>query len=256
LTVWAPGVVSVIPISGMPDVQSGDDLASLVRDAVRACSVGLSSWDVVVVTHKVASKAEGRIVRLAGVSPSPRAQDIAERGGRDARLVEVILRESSRVLHVDDRVLVCEVPQGFVLANAGVDVSNVDGGESAVLLPLDSDATAKALRDALRDEVGGGELGVIISDTFGRPFRMATTNVALGVAGMPAISDHRGTSDDAGYVMQGSTLATADEIAGAAELVMGKASRVPVAVVRGLRWAGEGRGSELIRPAAEDVFRP
>jgi coenzyme F420-0:L-glutamate ligase/coenzyme F420-1:gamma-L-glutamate ligase len=256
LTVWAQGVVSVIPVAGIPDVQPGDDLAALVADALRAGGVALQAWDVVVVTHKVVSKAEGRLVRLNGVAPSPRALEIAAGVGRDARLVQVILDESTRVVYVDDRVFVCEVAQGYVLANAGVDVSNVDGGDTAVLLPLDSDATAASLCDVLRDAVDGGELGVIISDTFGRPFRMATTNVALGVAGMPAISDHRGAVDSAGYVMHGSTLATADEIAGAAELVMGKTSGVPVAIVRGLRWAGEGSGAELIRPAEEDVFRP
>lgn len=257
MTVWADGPLSVIPVRGLSDVRPGDDLAVMIAAAMRGHDITLQPWDVVVVTHKVVSKAEGRMVHLGAVQPSARAEEIAAQGGRDARVVEAILRESVRVLHVDDRVLVSEVAQGHVLANAGVDISNVDGGESVVLLPRDSDSSAAALRDRWRNMmVGGAELGVVVSDTFGRPFRMATTNVALGVAGMPAISDYRGSRDTAGYVMQGSMLATADEIAGAAELVMGKTTGTAAAIVRGLRWEGEGRGADLVRPAAEDVFRP
>lgn len=256
--VWTAGPLSILPVHGIGEVQPGDDLAQLIVRALASSRVALARYDVVVVTHKVVSKAEGCVVSLESVTPSPRAVDIAQRTDNDARLVEVILGQSSRVLTTLPGVLVCETVHGLVCANAGVDRSNVGGGDMVTLLPRDPDASAGALRDALLGSCdGGAPLGVVVCDTFGRPFREAGVNVAVGVAGMPAITDYRGLPDTAGYVMRASALATADEIASAAELVMGKTEGVPVAVVRGLRWDGEGRGAaELQRDPAHDVFRP
>lgn len=249
--VHAVGALSVLPVHGIPDVQPGDDLAALV-----SAQLALAPWDVVVVTHKVVSKAEGQIVDLARVVPSARALSLAAQTENDARLVEVILSQSTRVLSALPGVLVCETVHGLVCANAGVDRSNVGGGELVTLLPRDADAAASSLRSAWLPLCSGGPLGVVVCDTFGRPFREAGVNVAIGVAGLPAITDYRGLPDSTGYVMRASALASADEIASAAELVMGKTDGVPVAVVRGLRWHGEGRGAaELQRDPARDVFR-
>ncbi len=255
--VWSvTGSLSVLGVRGIPDVAAGDDLAALVVRGLALSGIALQPWDVVVVTHKVVSKAEGRLVALSSVTPSARASALAERTGNDARLVEVILGETSRVLSALPGVLVSETVHGLVCANAGVDRSNVEGGDMVTLLPRDPDASAQALRSAWLPLCDGGPLGVVICDTFGRPFRDAGVNVAVGVAGMPAMTDYRGMPDTAGYVMHASALATADEVASAAELVMGKVDEVPVAVVRGLQWDGDGRGAvELQRDPARDVFR-
>jgi coenzyme F420-0:L-glutamate ligase/coenzyme F420-1:gamma-L-glutamate ligase len=254
--VWAASALSVVPVWGIPEVSVGDDLAALVARGFVVSGVSLSAWDVVVVTHKVVSKADGAVVDLRTVVPSARAVEIALQTDNDPRLVEVILGQSTRVLSAVPGVLVCETVHGLVCANAGVDRSNVGGGELVTLLPCDPDGSASSLRSAWLPLCDGGPLGVIVCDTFGRPFREAGVNVAVGAAGMPAITDYRGLPDAAGYVMRASALATADEIASAAELVMGKTEGVPVAVVRGLRWEGEGRGAgELQRDPGRDVFR-
>ena len=257
--VWAAGSVSVIPVRGIPEVAPDDDLSVLIARAVASSGVAVAQWDVVVVTHKVVSKAEGRVLSLESVTPSPRALSIAARTGEDPRLVEVILGESTRVLTTLPGVLVCETVHGLVCANAGVDRSNVGGGEVVTVLPRDPDASAAALRAGWLALCGGGPLGVVVCDTFGRPFRDAGVNVAIGVAGMPAVTDYRGLPDTAGYVMRASALATADEIASAAELVMGKTDGVPVAIVRGLRWdesqVGGAGARALQRDPARDVFR-
>jgi coenzyme F420-0:L-glutamate ligase / coenzyme F420-1:gamma-L-glutamate ligase len=254
--VWAAGPVSLMPVRGLPEVVAGDDLGALVVRGLAVSGVFLLAWDVVVVTHKVVSKADGLVVDLPTVVPSARAVEIAARTDNDARLVEVILGQSTRVLTAVPGVLVCETVHGLVCANAGVDRSNVGGGELVTLLPPDPDASAALLRSAWLPLCEGGPLGVIVCDTFGRPFREAGVNVAVGVAGIPALTDYRGLPDAAGYVMRASALATADEIASAAELVMGKTQGVPVAVVRGLRWEGEGSGAvSLQRDPARDVFR-
>ena len=252
----AVGALEVHPVHGLPEVCPGDDLAALVLAGLERSRLTLRPWDVVVVTHKAVSKAEGALVDLATVVPSPEAVDFARRSGGDPRVVEVALRESRRVLRVGLGVLVCETHGGLVCANAGVDRSNIPGADSVTLLPRDPDASAAALRSAWLDDAGGGPLGVVICDSFGRPFREAQVNVAVGVAGMPALTDHRGLPDSTGQLMQASVLATADEIASAAELVMGKVDAIPVALVRGLRWSGEGRGSaELQRDPERDLFR-
>ena len=214
------------------------------------------------VTHKVVSKAEGAVVDLAGIVPSRRARDLAAAAHNDPRVVEVALREAVRVIRAEGPVLVCETRGGLVCANAGVDRSNAGDGR-VTLLPRDPDASAARLRAAWLGHAGSwpehttaGPLGVVVSDTFGRPFRLGGVNVAIGVAGMPAATDHTGLSDPTGYRLRGSLIGTADEIAGAAELVMGKVDGVAAALVRGLRWVGEGSGAgELVRPAEQDVFR-
>jgi len=254
--VWAAGAVSVLPVRGIPSVAPGSDLGALVLRGLALSDVVLQAWDVVVVTHKVVSKAEGQVVSLSSVVPSARAEALAAQTANDPRLVEVILGQSVRVLTALPGVLVCETVHGLVCANAGVDRSNVGGGLTVTLLPASPDASALSLRSAFVSAFAAEPLGVVICDTFGRPFREAGVNVAIGVAGMPALTDYRGLPDTSGYVMSASALATADEIASAAELVMGKTDDVPVAVVRGLRWDGAGRGAgELQRDPARDVFR-
>jgi coenzyme F420-0:L-glutamate ligase / coenzyme F420-1:gamma-L-glutamate ligase len=255
--VWSVGPLSVLPVHGIPEVAPGADLGALIVRGLALSGISLAAWDVVVVTHKVVSKAEGQVVSLDAVVPSARAVEIAAQTDNDARLVEVILSQSTRVLSALPGVLVCETVHGLVCANAGVDRSNIGGGDRVTLLPVAPDASAVALHSALLQQVPGGDpVGVVISDTFGRPFREAGVNVAIGCAGLPAITDYRGLADSAGYVMRGSALATADEIASAAELVMGKTDGIPVAVVRGLRWEGAGGGAvELQRDPAHDVFR-
>jgi coenzyme F420-0:L-glutamate ligase / coenzyme F420-1:gamma-L-glutamate ligase len=254
--VRAAGALEVHAVRGLPEVRPGDDLAALVLTALERSRLDLRRWDVVVVTHKVVSKAEGALVDLGTVFPSAEAVELAQRTGGDPRVVEVALRESRRVLRVGLGVLVCETRSGLVCANAGVDRSNVPGADTVTLLPRDPDASAAALRVAWLETAGGGPLGVIVCDSFGRPFREAQVNVAIGVAGMPALTDHRGLPDAGGQLMQASVLATADQIASAAELVMGKVDAVPVALLRGLRWSGEGRGSaELLRDPERDLFR-
>ena len=253
--VHAPGgEVSVIALRGVPAVRAGDEVATLIGEALDAADVRLAGFDIVVVAHKVVSKAEGRVVELASVTPSPRALELAAACGYDPRHAEVVLRESVRVIRAE-RVLICETRRGLVCANAGVDLSNAHAPGFATLLPADPDASARALRRALLARAGGGPLGVIVSDTFGRPFRLHGVNVAIGVAGMPAHTPHAGERDASGYLVRDSGMATADEIASAAELVMGKVDGVPAAVVRGLAWTGEGSAGELIRDPAADLFR-
>ena len=243
--------VELRAVEGLPEIRPGDDLGALIAEA----APGLRSGDVVVVAQKVVSKAEGRLRDLTTVTVSDRARDLAGRLGADPRLVQVILDESTRVVR-DDRVLIVETRQGFVCANAGVDRSNVAGDDSVSLLPVDCDASAQALRDRIT-ELAGAQVGVVVSDTFGRAWRMGLVNVALGVAGIPAVVDYRGRPDDFGMPLQATLVAMADELAAAAELLMGKTRRVPAVVVRGLDvFEGPpGSGQELVRPSELDLFR-
>ena len=239
----------------MPDVSTGEDLAETCRHPLLLAG-GLEPWDVVVVTHKVISKAEGRVIRLTDVVPGDAAIAVAERVGQDPRMTEVILRESRRVIRAEPGVLVTETVQGFVCANSGVDRSNVGGGEEVTCLPLAPDQSADRLRRAWLDLAAGGPLGVVVTDTFGRPFREGAVNVAIGCSGIPALTDHRGLLDERGYLLHASTIGTGDEIAGLGELVMGKIDGVPLAVVRGFRWQGPDSGAQaLLRPAEKDIFR-
>lgn len=249
-----PPRYEVIGLVGIPEVRPGDDLARLVDEAARAQGTPLAPRDLLVVSQKIVSKAEGRIVRLEAVEPSPRAREVAEAIGRDPRLVEVILAESRRVVRQAPGVLIVETHHGWVCANAGVDQSNVDA-DTACLLPADADASAARLADALAARTGHRP-GVIVADTFGRPWREGLVNVAIGVAGLEPLRSYLGARDPAGHVLQATIIAVADELASAAEPVMGKLDRVPVVIVRGLDWTPGASGSRpLLRDPARDLFR-
>jgi coenzyme F420-0:L-glutamate ligase/coenzyme F420-1:gamma-L-glutamate ligase len=249
-----PPRYEVIGIEGLPEIGRGDDLARFIADASAAQGTPLVAGDLLVVSQKIVSKAEGRMVRLSDVTPSPETTRVAEEIGRDPRLIEVILRESRRIVRQDKSVLIVETQHGWICANAGVDQSNVDA-DTACLLPEDSDRSARELRDGLR-ALTGHDLGIIIADTFGRPWREGLTNIAIGVAGLEPIKSYLGEKDPAGHVLQATIIALADELAGAAEPVMGKLDRVPVAIVRGLVWQRGNTGSRaLLRDPARDLFR-
>lgn len=245
-------LVSLVPLEGIPELREGDDLGALLHGAARQAG-GLETGDVVVVAQKAVSKAEGRVVRLAEVEPSPRAVALAGPDG-DPRHVEVILRESAEVVRSRPPLVISRTRHGFVCASAGVDASNAPESESLVLLPLDPDASARRLREQLV-ALSGVELGVIVGDSFGRAWRQGTTDVALGVAGIAPLRDLRGTADAMGRELRTTQIAVADEIAGAAELVLGKARGIPAAIVRGLDVAGDGAASELVMPRERDLFR-
>jgi coenzyme F420-0:L-glutamate ligase / coenzyme F420-1:gamma-L-glutamate ligase len=245
------GEVRVIPLHGIPELEEGDDLAALLAEAARRAD-GLEPDDVVVVAHKAVSKVEGRIVHLDDVEPSSRARELA--GEEDARRLEVILGESQEIVRTRPPLVIAETRHGFVCASAGVDASNAKGPDTVVLLPVDPDASARSLRDALHELTGIG-VGVVVSDSFGRAWRRGTTDVALGVAGLTPLLDLKGMRDSVGYELHATEIAVADEIAGAAELVMGKTEGVPAAIVRGLELAGDGSGQELLMPRGRDLFR-
>ncbi len=249
-----PARYEVIAVEGLPEIARGDDLGRLVGEAAARQGTPLLEHDLLVVCQKIVSKAEGRVVRLAEVIPSPRARAMARELGRDPRLIEVILGESRRVVRQAKGVLIVETHHGWICANAGVDQSNVEA-DTACLLPADPDRSARSLRDRLR-ELTGHDLAVIIADTFGRPWREGLTNVAVGLAGLQPIKSYLGKQDPAGHVLQASILALADELAGAAEPLMGKLERIPVVIIRGLEWErGEGSSRELLRDPARDLFR-
>lgn len=238
----------IFPVTGLPEIREGDDLAALVTDRVT-----LEDGDVLVVAQKAVSKAEGRVVRLDDLEPSERALELAGEG-EDPRRTEAILREAVEIVRIRPPLLIVETRHGFICASAGVDASNAPEPGTLVLLPLDPDVSAARIRDRVR-ELTGAVVGVIVSDSFGRPWRQGTTDVALGAAGVRVLEDLRGTRDRIGYELRSTQIAIADELAGAAQLVMGKADGIPVAVVRGLDVEGEGRASELVMPADRDLFR-
>lgn len=241
----------VLPLRGIPELEEGDDLAAALAAAAERAG-GLEPGDVVVVAQKAVSKVEGRVVHLGTVVPSERARELA--GPGDARRVEVILGEAREVVRSRPPLVIAETRHGFVCASAGVDASNAKGPDTLVLLPLDPDASADALRSRLR-ALTGVEVGVVVSDSFGRAWRRGTTDVALGVAGITPLLRLSGERDSAGYELHATEIAVADEIAGAAELVMGKTAGIPAAIVRGLRLQGEGRGADLVMPRERDLFR-
>jgi coenzyme F420-0:L-glutamate ligase / coenzyme F420-1:gamma-L-glutamate ligase len=241
------GELRVIPVKGLPEVREGDDVAALI-----AAAAELEDGDVVVVAHKVVSKAEGRVVRLAEVEPTARARDLA--ADEDPRRLEVILSESARIVRTRAPLVIAETRHGFVCASAGVDASNAPDADMLVLLPEDPDASANRLRDHLR-ELTGADVAVIVSDSFGRAWRQGTTDVAIGCAGLQPLLDLQGERDATGYELHATMIAVADELAGAAELVRGKLSRVPVALVRGFEPRGEGTARELVIPPERDLFR-
>jgi len=249
-----PARYEVIAVEGLPEIRRGDELAPLILEAARRQDTPIQDRDLLVVSQKIVSKTEGRVVRLADVAVSDEARSVADEIGRDPRLVQVILGESRRIVRKAKDVLIVETRHGFVCANAGVDQSNVDA-DTACLLPEDSDRSAGALRAHLRT-LTGHDLAIIVADTFGRPWREGLVNVAVGLAGLEPIVSYLGQLDPAGHVLQATILALADELAGAAEPVMGKLDRVPVAIIRGLDWPrGDGSSRALLRDPARDLFR-
>ncbi len=240
-------MISILPVEGLPELGEGDDLAELLAGAA-----AFERGDVIVVAQKAVSKAEGRVVRLDTIEPGKRALELA--GGRDPRHTQAILDESVRVVRERDGLIIAETRHGFVCGSAGVDASNAPAPGTLVLLPLDPDASAERIRTGLLERTGHA-LGVIISDSFGRPWRLGTTDVAIGIAGVRALLDLEGHRDASGYELHSTVIAVADEIAGAAELAMRKLARVPAAIVRGLDLAGAGRAAELVMPAERDLFR-
>jgi len=249
------GELRAIPVRGMGEIRAGDSLAEKILAALRRQRLRLEAGDILIVTHKVVSKAEGRVVRLREVKPSRPAQRWARRYGLDARVVELALGESRRVVRMQHGVLITETARGLVCANSGVDVSNVDGGRSAALLPKDPDQSAAALRAELQKTTGRA-IAVIITDSFGRPWREGLCQVAIGVAGMKPMRDFRGRRDPRGYKLRVTEEAVADELAALGALTGDKLSRTPVCLVRGFRYArGKGRARELVRPAKQDLFR-
>lgn len=246
--------VDIFPLVGLPEIVEGDRVANLIVAAARTSRFELKNEDILVVAQKIISKAEGCLVRLATVCSSPRALQLAAKQKRDPRLVEVILQQSRRILR-DDPVLIVETHHGFVCANAGVDHSNVPGEDVVTVLPRDPDGSARRIAAQIL-KLTKKRIGVIISDTFGRPWRLGLTNVAIGAAGVPVLADLRGTTDRHGKPLQATILAVADELAAAAGLMMGKSEGIPVVLIRGYRYRRvDQRATDVIRPAAEDLFR-
>ncbi|HEV7200116.1 MAG TPA: coenzyme F420-0:L-glutamate ligase [Candidatus Limnocylindria bacterium] len=249
--------VEIHAIDGLPEVSPGDDLGALVAAAVDAAGIGLTDDDVLVVTQKVVSKAEGRVVDLASVEPGDEARDWAERWDRDARQVELVLRESAEVIRwADGGLIISRTRHGFVCANAGVDVSNtgIETGERATLLPEDPDASARRIRQRV-GEVSGAHPAVLVTDSFGRPWRDGITDVTIGAAGIDVLADMRGTPDADGRELHATVIAVADEMASAAELAAGKASGRPVVVIRGYRYAHPAADDPGARPLVMDRGR-
>jgi coenzyme F420-0:L-glutamate ligase/coenzyme F420-1:gamma-L-glutamate ligase len=235
-------------VKGLPEIQAGDDLGELV-----AAKLELEDGDVVVLAQKAVSKAEGRVVRLEEIEPSQEAREIAG-DDQDPRRIEVILREAKRVVRVRKPLVIAETRHGFICASAGVDSSNAPAPGMLVLLPEDPDASADRIRARLQ-ELTGRNVAVLITDSFGRPWRQGTIDVALGASGLEVMRDLRGQRDRVGYELHATMIAVGDEIAGAAELVMGKLDGIPAAVVRGLEVAGDGRARDLVIPEERDLFR-
>jgi coenzyme F420-0:L-glutamate ligase/coenzyme F420-1:gamma-L-glutamate ligase len=240
-------VISVSPVEGLPEIREGDDLGALIAERSE-----LLDGDVLVVAQKAVSKAEGRVVRLDEVQPSAKAHELA--GEEDPRRLEVILRESERLVRTRQPLVIAETRHGFVCASAGVDSSNAPEAGTVVLLPEDPDASAARLRERLR-ALTGAEVGVIVSDSFGRAWRQGTTDVAIGLSGIRPLLDLKGERDAAGYELHATVIAVADELAAAAELAMGKMSGIPAAVIRGYDASGEGSARDLVMPPERDLFR-
>ena len=250
----APSPVEIIPLTGMPEIVPGDDLADIIVEAVARRSLSIKHGNIFIVAQKIVSKSEGQIVKLDSIAPSKRAARWATKYDKDARVVELALRQAKRIVRMEKGVLIAETHHGFICANAGVDTSNTAEG-TAVLLPEDPDRSARRLKAKLVKQFGVS-VAVLISDTFGRPWREGLVNVALGVAGIHPLVDYRGKHDAGGKALQATILAVADELASAAELVMGKSNAIPVAVIRGIALPQRlGSGHDLIRPVERDLFR-
>jgi coenzyme F420-0:L-glutamate ligase / coenzyme F420-1:gamma-L-glutamate ligase len=252
--------IRILPITGIGEIDPGADLGLLIFEAIQAQNISLEQGDILVVTQKIVSKAEGRLVKLSEIEPSAFAHIAAQESRKDAPYLEVVLRESKRIVRMDRGVLLTETHHGFICANAGIDESNVSGNAGEVLLlPVDADNSASVIRARLQELSGEGEafeIAVVISDTWGRTWRNGQVNMAIGVAGMEPLSDYRGQYDPYGYELHASVIAVADEVASAAELVMGKIDRVPVALIRGYSYTpGPGTAQMLLRDPATDMFR-
>ena len=247
--------VELFGLEGIAEVHAGDSVGQLICEACERQRFELADGDLLVVAQKIVSKVEGQVIELAAVHPSARAHELAQELGKEAELIEVILGESRKVIRTGGRAMIVETRHGFVCANAGVDQSNV-GLKQVALLPKDADRSARAIRAEIRRRVGKN-VGIIVSDSFGRAWRVGTVDVAVGVAGINPIKDERGLKDRHGYELKAAVAAVADELASAAELVMGKRDNVPVVIVRGydIQFKEEGSVQELLRPAAEDLFR-
>lgn len=251
---WASPAIRLFVVPGMPEVRKGDDLAKLISDVARQSAILFEDGDIIVIAQKIVSKAEGRLVRLSSIKASAEARRIASKLKKEPKFIEVVLRESRRIVR-SYPVLIVETHHGLVCANAGVDRSNVLGRDAVTLLPREPDRSAKKLAVSLRQRTGK-RIAVIISDTFGRPWRLGLTNVAIGAAGIPALLDLRGKRDRAGKSLHATILAVADELTAAAGLVMSKAGGTPVVVIRGYRYQpADEPAASIIRPANEDLFR-
>jgi len=248
-------VISLVALEGIPEIRPGDNLAALIAASLVDAGIGLEPGDVLVVTQKVVSKAEGRVVELEAITPRPEATEWAAKWGKDPRQVELVLQESAEVLRMaPGGLIISRTRHGFVCANAGVDLSNVGGGDVATLLPVDPDASARALRERL-GELAGHAPGVVISDSFGRPWRNGIVNVAIGCAGLEPLIDLRGTPDAQGRVMHSTVIAVADELASAADLAGGKVAQRPVVLVRGYEHVvSNGAAASLVMDREQDLF--
>lgn len=252
--------ISLIPVEGIPRIKPGDDLPRIILDRISENDIEPADGDIIVVAQKIVSKAENRIVNLGEVTPSPFAEKLSKEISKDARLVEVILSQTTKIIKMDQRVedkgrLIVETIGGVIAANAGVDMSNVSGGNSVTLLPLDSDRSADGIRDKIVSGTGK-QVAVIVSDTVGRPWREGLVDIAIGCSGIRALRNQRGEADINGMKLTATEMATADQVASAAGLLMEKASSVPVVIVRGFSYDTNGKGSaELIRDPLEDLFR-
>ena len=248
-------MISIIPVKGIPDIGKGDIIGKLILDRLAKQGEEFQNGDIVVVSQKIVSKAEGMTLSLSQIAPSKFAKRIAEDNGKDPRQVEIVLRESRKIIRMRGGHLITETKHGFICANAGVDQSNVGSRDSVTLLPKDSDASADQIRKSIHQSTGKN-VPVVITDTFGRAWRMGQVNFAIGLSGMKPIHDYRGTRDMYRRKLQVTEIAIADELACAAELVMNKADRVPVAIIRGYKVPkGHGRVKDLIRPEEFDLFR-
>jgi coenzyme F420-0:L-glutamate ligase / coenzyme F420-1:gamma-L-glutamate ligase len=249
-------LLTIIPVKGIPDIESGDNLGEIIVARLKDQGEEFQDGDVTIVSQKAVSKAEGRVVNLSKVTPSPFASFIAKEAGKDPRQIEIILRETRKIIRMKAGHLITETRHGFICANAGVDASNVARGKDIVtLLPLDPDASADRIGDSIR-KLTGKAVPVIVTDTFGRAWRMGQVNFAIGISGMKPILDYRGSRDMYRHKLHVTEIAVADELASAGELVMNKSDKVPVALVRGYRFRrGKGTGKDLLRPEELDLFR-
>ena len=248
-------MITIVGVKGIPLIKKGDDLARIIVEAAARQGIVMRDGDTIVVSHKIVSKAEGNVLNLKDVNPSPVSLRLAKSMAEDPRHVEAILREARGVVKIVERHMILETKHGFVCANAGVDRSNMEGSEWVSLLPKDPDRSARTIREGIKKALGCN-VAVIVSDTFGRPWRIGQVNVAIGVAGMIPIKDYRGKGDMFQHILRVTMIAIADELASAAELVMNKSDGVPVAVISGYSYPrGEGSARELVRPREKDLFR-